>query len=127
MMLSFLSLTSAPPTSTAGRNDEKGVMSLLFHGPVAPRHISFGIEDSNEGVAKEIAIAEGSLNISRVQRAVDMTTLENTLNRLQENEQNQLDAVQESMFLQNAQIDELQRFISRPPRNTTAVSKHVNN
>ncbi|GIX64879.1 PSP protein [Babesia caballi] len=42
-----------------GDNDEKGVMSLLFHGPVTPRHINFGLEDSNRGVVNEIELSEG--------------------------------------------------------------------
>ncbi|GFE55492.1 thymidine kinase, putative [Babesia ovis] len=84
----------------SGNDDEKGLMSLLFHGPVAPRHISFGIEDSNRGVTSEIQLGE------------DESHLENTLNRLEESEQNQLDAVQESLYLQNEQLEQIHNFIA---------------
>lgn len=30
-----------------GNDNDKGLLSLLFHGLVAPRHINFGLEDSN--------------------------------------------------------------------------------
>lgn len=35
------------------------------------------------------------------------------LNRLQENEQNQVDAIQEAFYLQNAQLDQMQHFITQ--------------
>ncbi|KAG6439903.1 uncharacterized protein BBOV_IV002135 [Babesia bovis T2Bo] len=87
-------------TLKSGNDDEKGVMSLLFHGPIAPRHINLGLEDSNKGVAGEIELGE------------DETHLENTLNRIEENEQNQLDAVQESLYLQNEQLEQIHNFLT---------------
>ncbi|ORM41316.1 Splicing factor 3B subunit 2 [Babesia sp. Xinjiang] len=50
-----------------GDNDnEEGLMSLLFHGPVAPRHINFGLEDSNKGVIGEIQLGEGCKKANRI-------------------------------------------------------------
>lgn len=76
-------------------------MSLLFHGKVTPRNVDLGLEDSNKGVKKEIQLNEAENHLNTM------------LNRLQEGEQNQLDAVQESFYLQNAQIDQIHRFINR--------------
>ncbi|KAK1442323.1 hypothetical protein BgAZ_403530 [Babesia gibsoni] len=83
------------------QGEEPGLMSLLFHGKVTPRNVDLGLEDSNKGVKKEIQLNEAENHLNTM------------LNRLQEGEQNQLDAVQESFYLQNAQIDQIHRFINR--------------
>ncbi|KAK2196197.1 hypothetical protein BdWA1_002797 [Babesia duncani] len=72
------------------------LMSLLFHGPVTPRNIAIGLEDSNKPILNEIKYNE------------EMNDVERKIQDIEESEQNQLEAVDGFLSLENREFDAIE-------------------